>query len=195
MKGNSVGGRTSVGRRGEFLPHLGNQCIQFAPEYFMIIVAPGVTRNPSTRRFFFARFAAGYFGRIWLRRVVVNRANNHALHAVHRSLQISASRIVQVIHLPCKSALKPIVQLPKLGKFHRWRNATQIKSKRPRGLRNPGSIGGGFRSYAHHIPILSSWWRRSQKEKSPSIARGALVGVRFSQEERRFPLAGPSGLG
>src|SRR5260221_409580 len=96
------------------LPRLRNQRIQFLPQHFVIVAAPCVTRNPSPRRFFF-RTLARNFCRIFFRRVVIHRADDHAAHPAHRRPHIRASRVVQILHLtrvPASRACSQVQETP-----------------------------------------------------------------------------------
>src|SRR5271154_6154859 len=71
----------------------------------MVIVAPGIARNPSARRNIIAD--AGLFDGIRLRGVVVQRDDDQAARAIERLPWIRAALIAEVIHFARMSALQP----------------------------------------------------------------------------------------
>ena len=54
------------------------------------------------------RGGRGSFGRIWVRRVVIESADDHAAHARKHLRRRPAPRVVQILHLACVALRQPL---------------------------------------------------------------------------------------
>src|SRR5580698_5895070 len=109
MRGDSLDDRSGVhiGARFEWLGgcfvHRGYQGIELSSEHVVIIVAPGVTRDPAARNI--VCLGNWDFCRVTVPCAVIQRRDDDAPRAFDDTPRIAAARIAQVIHLAGMSAL------------------------------------------------------------------------------------------
>jgi len=124
----------------ELRAHGSNERIQFFAQDLMVVVAPGIARNPSSRRF---TGLSGAFCGVRLVCVVAEGNNNQAAQALQRELWVGAARVVEILHLAGVSAAQPFLQVRESGELLGNGDAAKIESNGSRTVANPLSFFGG----------------------------------------------------
>src|SRR5438445_13555136 len=93
--------------------HGREQLFEFVAEDHVVVIAPGVTRNPAAR--LPACSLSRSFGRNGIGCVVVESADNDASSVCKHPRNARATRIMQVLHETAVAALEPLPQMPGIG--------------------------------------------------------------------------------
>src|SRR5437667_9884213 len=93
----------------------------------MIVVAPGVTRNPAPRVML---LASGFSvpGK-WVIGAVVEQANDNALYSRHSPARIFTARAEKIVHFSGLTALQPVLAVFELRDFFRADHAAPVDSE------------------------------------------------------------------
>jgi len=151
-RGNALGDGPGVhvGPHGEVVAksfcHRGDQCFELFAEHGVIVVSPGVTRNPAARLVASSPDLRDYgLIREGLSCVVVERADNDTPGLGEHASGIGALRIVQIAHLARVAARQPLVAMREFLPVLRRRHAAKIEAQRFGFGDNP--VGVGLRSH------------------------------------------------
>src|SRR2546429_496572 len=154
---------------GEAFPKQHDERLQPLLQHIMIVVAPGVTRNPAPRVML---LASGFSvqGK-WVIGVVVEQANDNALYSRHSPARIFTARVEKIVHFSGVTAFEPVLGVFELREFFRADHAAQVESDPLRLLCNPN----GVRRLIHPRDCAAAEsWRRAfgrGTSASPGIKR------------------------
>jgi hypothetical protein len=119
-----------------------DQSVQHFPQYVVIVVAPGVPRDPTA--WFLVTHAGRRFRGKRMLGVVVEQAHDHTANSRQNSLQIRAAPVGEVAHFTGIAARQPFREILELRESLRAQHSAQIKSQELRLIYNPHSIGKLF---------------------------------------------------
>ena len=125
--------------------HPRDEHIQPFAQHFVVVIAPGVARNPSARGIIIAH--CGLFGGIRLRRIVVQRYHNQTARAFERQSRIHATLIAQIIHLTRIVRARPT-----------WHTA-QVPEKHPPAPRRKDQIPTRVPARKSSVSVSPNPWR------------------------------------
>ena len=132
----------------EFFVQRTGQCIELFAKHVVIVVVPGIARDPSTRPVLRCNFIR-HSGGVGKRSVVIERADNDAPRTQHGMRRRLAPLVVQITHFPRVALREPLLEVREFWEFLSRRDAAQIESQ---GACDFDDQGGAFG--ARHAPIL-----------------------------------------
>src|SRR5690242_13418370 len=151
----------------EMSAHRGDKVFQLFAENRVVIIAPGVTRNPSAHLLGRGR-ASGGFGRSGIGGVVVDCADDDALRFRKYLGDIRAARVVHIPHITGITAIQPFLKMFRIGESLDRCNSAKVEAKLVCFGDKPLSFGGGV--HGSILPQCS----RLRKGGSRSVRRRAL---------------------
>src|SRR6266481_247356 len=132
FRGHSLDDRAGIhiGAQFKWLRKFLAQCIYQRIELFakhvVIVVAPGIARDPSARPVWRGDFIR-HPGGVGKRSVVIERADNDATRALYDMRRRVAPLVMEITHFPSVAPREPLLEVREFRKFLSPCNAAQIE--------------------------------------------------------------------